>query len=116
MDRFGRELLAHVVRIRASDASAHTATARGPRVCGVDMADPRDRGGLAQCCRPTRGAGRSIQYHGHYPPRMAAVMKQVGRSKVFYKTGRKGLSFEDMFGEPVLPRIVALRGENDLPA
>lgn len=28
------------------------------------------------------------------------LMKQISRSQVFYKTGKKGLSFEDVFGEP----------------
>jgi antitoxin YefM len=32
-----------------------------------------------------------------------ALMKQIGRSQAFYKTGRKGLSFEDVFGEPFTP-------------
>lgn len=29
-----------------------------------------------------------------------ALMKQIGRSQTFYKTGKKGLSFEGVFGEP----------------
>lgn len=28
------------------------------------------------------------------------LMKQIGRSRTFYKTGKKGFSFEDVFGEP----------------
>jgi antitoxin YefM len=28
------------------------------------------------------------------------LMKQICRSQAFYKTGKKGLSFEDVFGEP----------------
>ena len=28
------------------------------------------------------------------------LMKQIGRSQVFYKAGKKGLSFENVFGEP----------------
>jgi antitoxin YefM len=32
-----------------------------------------------------------------------ALMKQIGRSQTFYKTGKKGLSFEDVFGEPFTP-------------
>lgn len=28
------------------------------------------------------------------------LMKQIGRSRAFYKTGKKGFSFEDVFGEP----------------
>ena len=28
------------------------------------------------------------------------LMKQIGRSRAFYKTGKKGFSFEDAFGEP----------------
>ena len=31
------------------------------------------------------------------------LMKQIGRSQTFYKTGKKGLSFEDLFGEPFTP-------------
>jgi len=31
------------------------------------------------------------------------LMKQVGRSRAFYKAGKKGLSFEDVFGEPLIP-------------
>ena len=31
------------------------------------------------------------------------LMKQISRSQAFYKTGKKGLSFEDMFGEPFTP-------------
>ena len=31
------------------------------------------------------------------------LMKQIGRSQAFYKTGKKGLSFEDVFGEPLTP-------------
>ena len=29
------------------------------------------------------------------------LMKQIGLSKSFYGTGRKGLTFEDVFGEPL---------------
>jgi len=32
-----------------------------------------------------------------------ALMKQIGRSQAFYKTAKKGLSFEDVFGEPFTP-------------
>ena len=31
------------------------------------------------------------------------LMKQINRSHAFYKTGKKGLSFEDVFGEPFTP-------------
>jgi prevent-host-death family protein len=31
------------------------------------------------------------------------LMKQIGRSQAFYKTGKKGLSFEGVFGEPFTP-------------
>ncbi|MEI8015628.1 MAG: type II toxin-antitoxin system Phd/YefM family antitoxin [Nitrospira sp.] len=31
------------------------------------------------------------------------LMKQVGKSQAFYKAGEKGLSFEDVFGEPFTP-------------
>jgi len=28
------------------------------------------------------------------------LMKQVSRSKAFYRSGKKGLTFEDVFGQP----------------
>ena len=31
------------------------------------------------------------------------LMKQIGKSRAFYKAGKKGLSFEDVFGEPFTP-------------
>jgi prevent-host-death family protein len=31
-----------------------------------------------------------------------ALMNQIGRSKVFYRAGKKGLTFEDVFSEPVV--------------
>ena len=31
------------------------------------------------------------------------LMKQITQSKSFYRTGRKGLTFEDVFGEPFIP-------------
>jgi prevent-host-death family protein len=31
------------------------------------------------------------------------LMKQISRSRAFYRPGRKGLTFEDVFGEPVTP-------------
>lgn len=31
------------------------------------------------------------------------MMGQIAESLAFYKTGKKGLSFEDVFGEPVTP-------------
>ena len=33
-----------------------------------------------------------------------ALMEQIVRSKKFYSKGRKGLSFEEVFGEPLRPR------------
>jgi antitoxin YefM len=30
-----------------------------------------------------------------------AMMKQIGQSKTFYRNGRKGLTFEQVFGEPL---------------
>ncbi len=30
-----------------------------------------------------------------------ALMNQIAESKAFYRTGKKGLSYEDVFGEPV---------------
>lgn len=32
-----------------------------------------------------------------------ALMSQIDKSKPFYRTGKKGLTFEDVFGEPVTP-------------
>ena len=31
------------------------------------------------------------------------LLSQIAESRAFYKTGKKGLSFEDVFGEPVAP-------------
>lgn len=31
------------------------------------------------------------------------LMKQVKQSRAFYRAGGKGLSFEDVFGEPLVP-------------
>ncbi len=31
------------------------------------------------------------------------VMRQIERSRSFYASGQKGLSFEDVFGEPLRP-------------
>lgn len=31
------------------------------------------------------------------------LMKEIGRSQAFYRAGKKGLSFEDVFGEPLTP-------------
>ena len=30
-----------------------------------------------------------------------ALMSQIAESRAFYRTGRKGLTFEDVFGEPL---------------
>jgi hypothetical protein len=30
-------------------------------------------------------------------------IRQIAESRAFYKTGKKGLSFEDVFGEPIAP-------------
>ena len=32
-----------------------------------------------------------------------SVMRQIEQSRAFYGSGRKGLSFEDVFGEPLRP-------------
>ena len=32
-----------------------------------------------------------------------ALMRQVEQSRAFYAAGRKGVSFEDVFGEPLAP-------------
>ena len=31
------------------------------------------------------------------------LMNQIAKSRAFYRTGNKGLSFEDIFGEPITP-------------
>jgi prevent-host-death family protein len=31
------------------------------------------------------------------------LLSQITKSRTFYKTGKKSLSFEDVFGEPVSP-------------
>jgi prevent-host-death family protein len=31
------------------------------------------------------------------------LMTQISRSRAFYRAGRKGLTFEDVFGEPLTP-------------
>jgi antitoxin YefM len=31
------------------------------------------------------------------------LMRQIAESRAFYASGRKGLSFEDVFGEPLVP-------------
>ncbi|MBL8076241.1 MAG: type II toxin-antitoxin system Phd/YefM family antitoxin [Nitrospira sp.] len=33
----------------------------------------------------------------------SALMSQIAESRAFYKAKRKGLSFEDVFGEPLTP-------------
>ena len=32
-----------------------------------------------------------------------ALMRQIAQSRTFYRTRKKGLSFEDVFGEPIAP-------------
>ena len=32
-----------------------------------------------------------------------ALMKQISRSQAFYRSRKKGLSFEDVFGKPITP-------------
>lgn len=31
------------------------------------------------------------------------LMDQIVKSRAFYRAGKKGLSFEDVFGEPIVP-------------
>jgi antitoxin YefM len=31
------------------------------------------------------------------------LMKQISRSQAFYRAGKKGLSFDNVFGEPATP-------------
>jgi antitoxin YefM len=33
----------------------------------------------------------------------ADLMRQIRKSQVFYETGQKGLSFDEVFGEPLVP-------------
>ena len=32
-----------------------------------------------------------------------ALMNQIAESRAFYRTGKKGVFFEDVFGEPIAP-------------
>jgi len=32
-----------------------------------------------------------------------ALMRQIAESRAFYRSGKKGFSFEDVFGEPIAP-------------
>ncbi len=34
----------------------------------------------------------------------ADLMQQIRKSQAFYATGQKGLSFDEVFGEPLVPR------------
>lgn len=34
----------------------------------------------------------------------ADLMRQIRKSQAFYDTGQKGLSFDEVFGEPLVPR------------
>jgi prevent-host-death family protein len=33
----------------------------------------------------------------------SALMRQIAESRTFYRTRKKGLSFEEVFGEPIAP-------------
>jgi antitoxin YefM len=33
----------------------------------------------------------------------ADLMRQIRKSQAFYETGQKGLSFDEVFGEPLVP-------------
>jgi antitoxin YefM len=39
-----------------------------------------------------------------------ALMKQIRKSEAFYASGKKGLSYEEVFGEPLTPRRKRRRG------
>ena len=39
-----------------------------------------------------------------------ALMRQIRRSLTFYRAGKKGLSFQDVFGEPLVPARTRRRG------
>jgi prevent-host-death family protein len=32
-----------------------------------------------------------------------SLMQQIAESRAFYRSGKKGLSFDDVFGEPIAP-------------
>ncbi len=38
------------------------------------------------------------------------LMRQISESLAFYRSGKKGLSFKDVFGEPLHPTRNAWRG------
>jgi prevent-host-death family protein len=38
------------------------------------------------------------------------LMRQIEQSRAFYAAGRRGLTFEDVFGEPLLPPRKRRRG------
>jgi prevent-host-death family protein len=38
------------------------------------------------------------------------MMKQIGQSKTFYRNGKKGLTFEEVFGEPLTSTRKRRRG------
>jgi prevent-host-death family protein len=39
-----------------------------------------------------------------------AMMKQIGQSETFYRNGKKGLTFEEVFGEPLTSARKRRRG------
>ena len=39
-----------------------------------------------------------------------AMMKQIGQSETFYRNGKKGLTFEEVFGEPLTSTRKRRRG------
>ena len=38
------------------------------------------------------------------------LLKQIRQSQTFYRAGRKGLTFEEVFGEPLMPTRKRRRG------
>ena len=38
------------------------------------------------------------------------LLKQIRQSETFYRTGKKGLTFEEVFGEPLIPLRKPRRG------
>ena len=39
-----------------------------------------------------------------------ALLKQIRQSEAFYQAGKKGLTFEEVFGEPLIPTRKRRRG------
>ena len=51
----------------------------------------------------TRGYGARVIQAGRTFADAAALMQQIAESRAFYRSGKTGLSFDDVFGEPIAP-------------